>query len=172
MATYKTTSTDETPQAVPVQPTYPAAYNSAPAQPYGYPPQQGYPQQSYPPQQAPIYIAQQYPTGTAVYGSGPLPMHHGPERQHECGFFSLSQLVSNVCNSALLLVLQFFTMFFAVFAFVFVAIGFFLGVGLLPLCCLGLVVFGLFNFCLRPVASIDDLLYQQRRRIYDRLLAD
>ncbi|OQR94753.1 hypothetical protein ACHHYP_00943 [Achlya hypogyna] len=152
----------EAPQAVPVQPVYPA-YNGAAPQ------QQAY---GYPPQQTPLYVAQQYPPATAVYGSNTLPMHHVAERQHECGFFSASTLVSNICNTTMLVVLQFFSMFVAIFSFIFVLLGLVLGVGLLPVCCIGILIFGIFTFCLRPVASIDDMLYQQRRRIYERLLAD
>ncbi|OQS06677.1 hypothetical protein THRCLA_01298 [Thraustotheca clavata] len=167
MASYKSVPTDEEPpQAVPVQP-YPAYTGPVQQQAYSYPTaNQGYAQPNT------VYIAQQYPNQPAVYGTGPLPSQIPKERQHECGFFSLSNLMHNICNTALLFILQFFSMFAAIFSFLFVALGLFLGIGFLPLCCIGIVIFSLFNFCLRPVASLDDMLYQQRRRIYDRLLAD
>jgi len=61
------------------------------------------------------------------------------------------------------------TIIFSVLAFAFVFASGVLGVGLLPLACLGLLVLGSMRYLIRPIAALDEYLFDLRSRLYHKI---
>ncbi|CAK5005914.1 unnamed protein product [Aphanomyces euteiches] len=77
--------------------------------------------------------------------------------------------LSTSATSFALIIVFTTALLFDMFMFVFLIFGLFSGIGLLPAACIGVVILSLFKALIRPLAKLDEVLFAQRKALYDNL---